>query len=434
MAEIFKAYDIRGIYPEDLNNELAYKIGRAFILFTKAKTVLIGRDMRSSSEDLFKNLSDGITDQGAEVIDINMCSTPMLYYASGSLQPDAAIMITASHNPGNYNGFKLSRKNLVPIGEEEIQEIKKLVQKNKFPESKKKGMIEEKDIYEDYKKWLLDKIKKFPFKVVIDTANSMGIKEAKIVQEITKETIPLFWQLADDFPNHLANPLEYETLKDLQKKVKETKADLGISYDGDADRVAFVDEKGDLIPMDLMIAVIASTYKDENILYDLRSSKIVPEIIEKSGNNPIKTRVGHTFIKKRMREENAVFAGEMSGHYYFRDRFYAESSTTAAIKLMQIMQKENKKLSEIIKPLRRYFQSGEINSEVEDKEGKIKELAEKYKDGKISYLDGITVEYKYWWFNVRLSNTEPVLRLNLEAGTKESMEKKRDEVLKIIRS
>lgn len=440
--KIFKAYDIRGIYPADINEDIAYKIGRATAQFLKAKKIAVGRDIRESSPVLFGALAKGITDQGADVYDIGLATTPMVYFTSGRLDVDGAISLTASHNPAEWNGMKICRAEAVPVGENSgLFEIRDLIVAGNFPEAGKKGkIIPKEEIKNDY----IDYFSSFAslgdkkFRVVIDFANAMGILEWEIFKKFPDnlEIITLFENFDGKFPNHEANPLKTETLKNLQEKVRENNADLGIAYDGDADRVGFIDENGEIIPMDLITALIAKMILEKNpgakIFYDLRSSKAVKEFIEENGGVALECPVGHANIKKIMRDESGAFAGELSGHYYFKESYMAEASTLAAIMLLNLMAETGGKISELVKNVKRYFHSGEINSEVTDKDEVIKKLKEKYSDGKISELDGVKIEYPDWWFNVRPSNTEPVLRLNLEANTKEMMEEKRDEVLKII--
>ncbi len=433
MTGIFKAYDIRGIYKEQLDEDIAYRIGRAFAVFSGAKKIVVARDMRTSSPSLFEALARGVTDQGADVVDLGMATTPQFYFCSGFYKFDAGIMVTASHNPGKYNGFKMTVKGTVPVGYETgIDKIEKMANENKFPEPEKKGEITKKEFMDDYKKLVTEGISKFQSKVVIDTANAMGVKEAEIIQDFC-EVVPMYFELDPSFPNHEANPLKYETLKDLQKKVVEEKADIGIAFDGDADRCAFVDENGEIIPSDLITALLARKFPGEKVGYDLRSSKVVAEEIKKTGGTPMITKVGHALIKKQMREENAAFSGEVSGHYYFRETFFCESSIKVCFMILELIS-GGKKISELINPLKRYVQSGEINSEVENKEAVLKKVEGKYGDAKeILHLDGVSVMFDDWWCNVRMSNTESLVRLNLEADTKELMEEKRDEILKIIR-
>ena len=439
MAGIFKAYDIRGIYPEQLNAEMAERIGRAFVVHTGAKKVVIGRDMRPHSVPLFEALAKGVMAQGADVIDIGLCSTPMSYHANGKLGADGSIMITASHNPAEWNGFKLCRKGAVPIsGATGIADIEALALANEWTDAEKPGTLSTYDIAQEYASFLRSHAKMDrKLKVVVDYANAMGSYEIAGIEDLF-EIIPMYKELDGTFPNHEANPLHTSTLDALRAKVKETGADFGAGFDGDADRCGFVDDQGEIIPMDMFTALIAqdilSTDKGATILYDLRSSRAVPECIAEHGGRPVMSRVGHAFIKAQMREENAVFAGELSGHYYFRENFVAESQGLAMIKLANLICKENQKVSTMVDPLRKkYVQSGEINSKVADVPAILNAIKEKYSDGNMFELDGISVEYSNWWFNVRASNTEPLLRLIVEADTKELMEEKRDTLLALIR-
>ena len=439
MASIFKAYDIRGIYGETLTEDLAYKIGRAFATFLKSKNVVVGRDMRPHSEPLFKALARGLTEQGASVIDIGLCSTPMAYFANGKLGADGSIMITASHNPGEWNGFKLCREKATPIsGATGIKDIEKIVLDGSFaPVAATPGKISTHNIIPEY----IAHIRKFadikrPLTVAIDFANAMGIYEAKVLDGLFKID-PLFDKLDGTFPNHEANPLVEETWEALQHKVKKGRYDFAVAFDGDADRAGFMDEKGNIIPMDMITALIAEMVlkreKGAAIYYDLRSSWAVKEVILENGGKPYMSRVGHAFIKQQMREVNASFAGELSGHYYFKENFFTESSALAAIYVANLVSQSNKPLSELIKPIQRYFASGEINSEVHDVKKVFENVRKKYSTGKMIELDGLSFEFKDWWFNVRASNTEPLVRLNLEAKTKADMEKHRDELLALIR-
>ncbi len=438
---IFKAYDIRGVYPKELNEDMAYRIGRAFADFMNVKKVLVGRDMRISSNSLFRSLSQGIINQGADVIDIGLCSSPMCYFACNFLKADASVMITASHNPAVFNGFKFTRKQAIPIsGDTGIKEIEKLSEKDKFRNVRKKGKIVRKEIMNAYVKHVLKfiKNKNAKLKVVIDCGNGMGGIEAReVFKHLKCKVIEMYFDPDGTFPNHEANPLKEENVEELRRKVVNEKADLGIAIDGDADRVFFISDTGEIIPSDFITSIIAKMHLKESpgetILYDLRSSWITPETIKANGGNPVMSKVGHSFIKEKLRKAKGVFGGELSGHFYFQDNFYADSGIIACLKIIDLIAEEKKKISDLIRPLKKYFASGEINSQVEDKEAKMKELAKKYKDGKASLLDGVRVEYEDWWFNVRPSNTEPLLRLNLEAKTRKLMEEKRDEILKIIR-
>jgi phosphomannomutase len=440
---IFKAYDIRGVYPDELDEDAAYLIGRAFVTFLKCKQVVVGQDMRKSSPSLFVSLTKGMTDQGADVIDIGHCDTPFFYFCTAKYK--AGIMVTASHNPAKYNGFKFCRDGTIPIGGDSgMEDIKRLAVKGKFQEAKKKGNITKKDMMQDFiahnLKFLNKKIKGKRLKIVIDTGNGMGgFTFPKVFKDIDVDLVPLYFDIDMSFPNHEANPLKLENVKDLQKRVVKEKADFGVSIDGDCDRCMFIDEKGDYVSSDFATALIAKqllkTHKNALFLYDLRSSWAVKEFIEENGGKTKMCRVGHAFIKAQMRKEDALFAGELSGHLYFKESVWTESTIIATILMINMLREEKKSLSALVSPLKRYFASGEINSEVKDKEGKMKELVELFKkDAKsVSYLDGIRLEFDGWWFNVRPSNTEPLLRLNLEAKSKKKMEEMRDRLLELIR-
>jgi len=438
MAGIFKAYDIRGIYGSQLTEALAKDIGRAFVTFLKCKKVVIGYDMRPHSIPLFEALCQGITMQGADVINIGMCSTPMSYYANGSLGADASVMITASHNPGEWNGFKLCREQGIPIsGATGIKDVEQIVLSKGFAApASRPGVVTTHDIVPAYVKHVrkVADIRR-PVKIAVDFANSMGILESRCLDGLI-EMKRLFDILDGTFPNHEANPLNTETLEVLQETVRHGKFDFGVAFDGDADRAGFIDEKGAIVPMDMITALIATSILEKEkgvIFYDLRSSWAVKEVIEAHGGTPMMSRVGHAFIKQQMRDNKALFAGELSGHYYFRDNYTTESSAMAVIYIANVITKTGKTLSELIKPIQRYFASGEINSEVHSSQAVLDAIRKKYTDGKLLELDGITVEYADWWFNVRCSNTEPLVRLNLEAKTKAVMEARRDELLKLIR-
>ena len=437
MAGIFKAYDIRGVYPNDLNAEIAEKIGRAYVDFTGAKKIVVGRDMRPHSIVLFEAFAKGAMTQGADVIDIGLCSTPMSYYANGFLKADGSVMITASHNPGEWNGFKLCIANAVPIsGATGIADIERIVTTGDFKPAAAQGKLSTYDIAPEYAKFLRAHVKfTKKYKVVVDYANAMGSKEIAGIKDLY-DIIPLYEELDGTFPNHHANPLELDTLDAIRAKVKETGADFGAACDGDADRCGFIDDRGEVIPMDLFTALIAQDILSEGpatILYDLRSSWSVPECIRENGGTAIMSRVGHAFIKNQMRENDAVFAGELSGHYYFKENFTAESQGLAMVKLTNLIEKSGKRVSELVAPLRRYAFSGEINSKVSDVSGILEQIRQKYADGKLVELDGISVDYPDWHFNIRASNTEPLLRLIVEGKTQKLMEEKRDELLALIR-
>ncbi len=437
MSGIFKAYDIRGVYPADINADIAEAIGRAYIEFTGAKKVVVGRDMRPHSQPLFEGLSRGMLAQGADVIDLGLCSTPMSYFANGTLKADGSVMITASHNPGEWNGFKLCRANAVPIsGATGIMDIQKIAEAKSWKKCDRPGKLSSYDIAPEYGKFLRSFAKMDrKLKVVVDYANAMGLYEIAGISDLF-DIVPLYDTLDGTFPNHEANPLHLATLDAIRAKVKEVGADFGAAFDGDADRCGFIDDRGEIIPMDLFTALIAQDILSNGpatILYDLRSSRAVPECIRENGGKAIQSRVGHAFIKAQMRENDAVFAGELSGHYYFKQNFTAESQGLAMIMLSNLICKKNKPLHELVQPLRKYFSSGEINSTVADVKPILDAIRKKYADGNMYELDGISSEYPNWWFNVRSSNTEPLLRLIVEADTQQLMEEKRDELLKLIR-
>ncbi len=439
---IFKAYDIRGIYPSEINEEDAYHIGRAVVAHLKPKTLGIGRDIRSSSPSLFKSFAEGVMDSGTNVIDLGIITTPMVYFAAGRLDIDAAISLTASHNPPEYNGLKVALRGAVPVGETNgLMEIRDLALAKNWPAVTTRGTMTQEDIKPAYYGYFASfgDFQGKHFTVAIDTANSMGVYELPIYEQWNENltVVNLYNDLDHPFQCHEANPLKTETLDELCLKVKETHADLGIAYDGDADRVGFVDETGALMGMDVVSALIAKPILEQKpgatILYDLRSSRAIKEVIEENGGRALECRVGHAYIKKQMLEEGAVFGGELSGHYYFEENSNAEASTLAAFMILNLMAKTDKKASELMAEVRRYFHSGEINSEVHDKDTVLATLKTKYADGKQHELDGLKVEYADWWFNVRPSNTEPLLRLNLEATTPELMEEKKAELLALIR-
>lgn len=437
MSGIFKAYDIRGVYPTELDAGMAEAIGRAYVEFTGARTVAIGRDMRPHSAVLLDALTRGVVEQGADVIDLGMCSTPMSYFANGKLKTDGSIIITASHNPGEWNGFKLCVADAVPIsGATGIADIERIVRARSWRKSDRTGRVIEHNIAPEYAAFLhtfsrMDR----KLKVVVDYANAMGLYEIGGIQDLFDIT-PMYDVLDGSFPNHEANPLKLDTLDAIRAKVVETGADFGAAFDGDADRCGFIDDAGEVIPMDLFTALIAQDILADGpatILYDLRSSRAVKECIEENGGRAVMSRVGHAFIKAQMREYGAVFAGELSGHYYFKENYTAESQALAMIKLGNLICKSGKKVHELVRPLKRYSSSGEINSKVADVGRVIAEIKRQYADGEMFELDGVSVEYPDWHFNVRASNTEPLLRLIVEAKDPARMAAKRDELLKLIR-
>ena len=443
--KIFKAYDIRGVYPEEMNEDIAYNIGRAIAAFTGARRVVVGRDTRLSSEAIENAVVKGLSGGGADVVKIGLASTPLVYFASGRLDVDAGVIVTASHNPAEYNGFKLCRSAAVPIGEGTgMEEIKALAMNAVFADPAAPGRVSEnpavKESYLAHIQSFFNQPGAQKKKIVIDFGNGMGIIDKPAFENLRAYLDPayLYDDLDGSFPNHEPNPLKTETMADLQKKVVSANADLGISYDGDADRVGFVDEQGEIVPMDFITALIAEEMLKKHpgglVLVDLRSSNAVREYIEKAGGRVDLCRVGHSLIKKQMREEGAIFAGELSGHYYFDENYKAELSTLAVLMIINFLNETGRPMSELVSELKKYYHSGEINSAVENKEAVMLKLREIYAAGRLNELDGVRIDFDDWWFNVRPSNTEPKLRLNVEAKTREMMEEKRDEILKIIRS
>ncbi len=438
MAGIFKAYDIRGIYGDTLTVDIAFRIGRAVATLLNPRTITVGHDMRPHSVPLFNALARGLTLQGVDVINLGLCSTPMSYFGNGSLRADAGIMVTASHNPGEWNGMKLCRAEAVPIsGATGIEDIERRVTAGEFaPAAATPGDIIEHPIQDQYVAAIRKHADlKRPITVAIDMANGMGIAEAKVFDGLF-QVDSLFDTLDGSFPNHEANPLKEETYEALQAKMRSGNYDFGVAFDGDADRAGFTDEKGDIVPMDIITALIAKevlAHEKGVILYDLRSSRAVKEVIEENGGTARMSRVGHAFIKQQMRDEHALFAGELSGHYYFRNNYCAESAALAVLRVANIVSAARQPLSELVRPIRRYATSGEINSEVRDPSAALERIMTRYHDGHRVALDGVSVEYNDWWFNVRLSNTEPLVRLNIEARTHGQMIRKRDELLVLIR-
>jgi phosphomannomutase len=442
---IFSAYDVRGIYGETLTEAVAYRIGRAAAQYLNVPEIAVGRDMRLSSPPLAAAILQGITDQGVNAVDLGMTTTDGLYFAVGKFNYPAGIMITASHNPGKYNGMKFCRAQAFPISlETGLADIRDLAVSGHFTEPSTHGKITQRDIIDDYVNHVLtfvdvNKIK--PLKVVIDAGNGMaGLVLPRVFQRLPCELVPLYFELDGSFPHHPASPIEPENMVDVQQKVREVHADLGAAFDGDADRMFPVDEHGDIVDGSMVTAAMAQSllrkHPGSTILYNLIVSKSVPALINKLGGKAVRTRVGHSYIKAEMRKLNAIFGGEHSGHFYFRDNWFADSGLIALLILLELISVEDKPLSEILKPLDQGVRSGEINSTVQDVQGKLRAIEDHFGKGaqSIDKLDGITIDYGDWWFNVRPSNTEPLLRLNVEANSRELMEQKRDEVLAFIRS
>lgn len=442
---IFKAYDIRGLYPQEMTDEDAYRIARAYVAALGCKRVVVGHDMRESAETFEAATIRGIIDQGADVVPIGLTSTCMYYFAVNHLDGDAGVMCTASHNPAEYNGYKMTGKGAVPsIALIDNDKLWESACKGDFPEPAAKGTLHEPvSVIDDYIEAVLSNVGIRSFgnlKIVVDCANGMGgFILPKLFEAVGNEPTRLYWRLDGSFPNHEANPLKIETLLALRDRVVDERADIGIAFDGDGDRVAFVDEKGQVIPGDFVTALIARQMLKKQpgakILYDLRSSWTVPEEIEKAGGTAVECRVGHGLIKKQMRAEGGYFAGELSSHYYFSDFYTTDNGDLAMLNLLKLVIDEGKKVSDIVAPLHRYFHSGEINSEVKDIPAVLAKLKEKYGPmaKRITEIDGYKAEFEDWWFNVRPSNTEPLIRLNLEAKTREKKEEKVAELLAIIR-
>jgi phosphomannomutase len=443
--KIFGSYDVRGIYGQDLSDKVAYLIGRAAAQYLQVPEIAVGRDMRLSSPQITAALINGITDQGVNAIELGMTTTDELYFAVGKFNYSAGVMVTASHNPGKYNGMKFCRAQAKPVSKETgLAEIRDLAMSGNFVEPAHKGEVIQRDVLDDYVKHALsfiDVSKIKPLKVVIDAGNGMaGLAMPKVFEHLPCTLIPLYFELDGNFPNHPASPIEPENMLDLQKKVREVGADLGAAFDGDADRMFPVDEHGNIVDGSMVTAIAANSllrkYPGSTILYNLIVSKSVPELVEQLGGKALRTRVGHSYIKAEMRTHNAIFGGEHSGHFYFRDNWYADSGLIAFLMTLELVSQANQPLSVTLKPLDQWVRSGEYNSTVNNTQSKLKALEDRYGPEALSvdHLDGVTFDFGSWWFNVRPSNTEPLLRLNVEAKSRELMEEKRDEVLAFIRS
>ena len=441
---IFKSYDIRGTFPEQLNYDVALAIGRAFAdLITDSGPIAVGRDMRLSSPEIAKAVIEGINMQGKDAVDLGLITTDMSYFAAGNYSFAGGVMITASHNPPQYNGFKLCKRDAVPVsGEGGIYEMRDNILKDNFKKAEKKGNISKKATLSD---WLdhslsfidIKKIK--PLKVVVDAGNGMGsILFEGLKKKLPLEIIPLYFELDGSFPNHLPAPLVPENLEDAQKKVLEEKADLGLVFDGDGDRVVLIDEKGEALRGTILTAMIADSFLKKNkgatILYNAICGWIVPEVIENGGGKGIRVPVGHSLIKENMRKYDALFAGEHSGHYYFRDNWYADSALITTLIALEIICFSDKTLSKLVERFDKYEASGEINFKVDDKQKAMDEIEKSYKDKaeSIDKLDGVSIWFKDWWFNLRPSNTEPLLRLNIEAKTEDLLKSSQKELIDLI--
>jgi phosphomannomutase len=443
--KVFKAYDVRGLYPGELDEAGAEAIGRAYVEQFEPRRMAVGRDMRLSSPAMQDALMRGAASAGAEILDLGLVGTEMVYFAVGSLGLDGGAMVTASHNPRDYTGMKLVRRGALPVGGESgLLDVRdRAVASDGSRAAAAGGSIEEHDIWPAYVERVLsfvdvEAIK--PLQVVIDAANGMaGAMLPRVLEHLPVDAVRCYFEPDGAFPNHEPNPLLPENREFIVAKTLEEGADLGVAFDGDADRCFFVDDTGEFVPGDFVTALFAESVLEKEpgakIIYDVRASRAVPDTIERAGGVPLVNRVGHAFIKARMRKEDAAFAGEVSGHYYFRDFSQADSGVVPFLLMLELISKKGRPLSEILEPLRsRYFITGELNTPVPDVALKLQELKERYADGRISHLDGISVDFDDWHFNVRPSNTEPLLRLNLEATSEALLEEKRDEVLSVIRS
>jgi len=437
---IFKSYDIRGIYPLDLNEETAYLIGRGFVEYTGAKRVVVGRDMRISSPTLFEALTKGIINQGADVYDMGEVPTEFLYFAVGNYGYETGIMITASHNPKEYNGFKMIKKVSSGFAMIRGEDIVDIIERAEFSEVQDKGKMENINVWQDYLNHIfslvdLKKIK--PFKVAIDAGNGMAGKVIpELVPKLPIKVISLNFKLDGNFPAHPSNVFKEGATDQISRTVRKEKADFGFIFDGDADRIYLIDERGAFIPADVSLLLLAKYFLEKNpgtaIAYNTICSKAVPEFIEKWGGKPIRTKVGFVNVREEAIKNNGIMGGELSGHYCFKDNFYGDSGFITFLILLQVISESGKKVSEMIAELSPYAKTSEINFEIEDKQRVLNKVKEKHSDGKQDYLDGVTVEYDDWWFNLRPSQTEPLLRLTIEAKTKELLEEKKKELSSFI--
>lgn len=456
-SSIFKSYDIRGIYPNQLNENTAYQIGRGFVKHAGAKKIFVGHDARFSSLELFRAFAEGAISQGADIYNIGLVPTEAVYFAVGAYDCDAGIMITASHNPKKYNGFKMMTKEGDDIVWIRGRDLFSTIEKNSY-EEKPHGKIYEQDIWKDYAGKVLsfvgDKIE--PFKIAVDASNGVaGIAILKIKGKLPIEITELNFEPNGNFPNHPPNPMEDGSLNQIKDKIVKNGLDFGFIFDGDGDRIFLVDETGKMVSADIVLLILAKYFllnasreaprdlasgksasgkSGETIAYNAVCSKAVPEFIKKWGGNPVRTAVGFVNIREGLIKNNGIMGGELSAHYCFRDYFYTDSGIIAFLTLLQIISSENKKVSELAKELSPYFKSSELNFEIEDKEAVLEKIKEKYLDGRQDFLDGVTVEYKDWWFNVRPSNTEPLLRLTVEANTEDLLEQKKKELNDFIKS
>jgi phosphomannomutase len=443
--KVFKAYDVRGIYPDELDEAGAHAIGRAYVEEFEPRRIAVGRDMRLSSPSMAEAFMRGAAESGADVLDLGLVGTEMVYFAVGELELDGGAMVTASHNPKEYTGLKIVRRGALPVGGDSgLLDIRTRAMAGDSPPTGPQGTIEPSDIWPAF----VDRVLSFvdvsvirPLRVVIDAANGMaGAMLPPVLDRLPIDAVRCFFEPDGTFPNHEPNPLLPENREFIISKTLEEGADLGVAFDGDADRCFFVDDGGEFVPGDFVTALLAESVLTKEpgakIIYDVRASWAVPETISSAGGVPLVNRVGHAFIKHRMRQEQALFGGEVSGHYYFRDFSQADSGVVPFLLMLELVSRKNMKLSEILAPFReRYFITGELNTPVSDVPVKLQELKERFGLlGEVSHLDGLSIDADDWHMNVRPSNTEPLLRLNLEARTKDEMERRRDEILEVIRN
>jgi phosphomannomutase len=438
---IFKAYDVRGVYPDELDDDIARRVGNAFVAFTRPALVLVGRDMRPSSEPLTAAFAEGAALAGADVVELGLTSTDLVYFAAGRLDAPAA-MLTASHNPVQYNGIKLCRAGAAPVGQDTgLAQIKAMVASGLLERAEERGRVEQRDLLPEYVQHVhsfvdVDALR--PLRVVADTANGMGgLVVPAVFADLPFELSTLYPELDGTFPNHPADPVQAENLKDLQKAVLDADADVGLAFDGDADRVVLVDDQAQPVSGSITTAMLAKAVLEkspgETIVHNLICSKVVPEIVREMSGTPVRSRVGHSFIKQVMAETGAIFGGEHSAHYYFRDNFRADSGIIAALMMLEQLSRADQPLSELRRPFERYAASGERNTRVDDPDAVIDRVATAYPNAHQDRLDGLTVDLGDWWFNLRPSNTEPLLRLNLEAKDAASCEAHTAEVLALVR-
>jgi phosphomannomutase len=444
--KVFKAYDVRGIYPAELDEDGAYAIGRAYVEQFEPRRIAVGRDMRLSSPSMAAALIRGATEAGADVLDLGLVGTEMVYFAVGELELDGGVAVTASHNPKEYTGMKIVRRGALPVGGDSgLLDIRdRAMSLGDASGGQTPGQVQEYDVWPAYVERVLSFVDVSaikPLRVVIDAANGMaGVMLPPVLERLPIEATRFYFEPDGTFPNHEPNPLLPENREFIVERTTSEGADFGVAFDGDADRCFFVDDAGGFVPGDFVTALLAESVLEKDpggkIIYDVRASWAVPETIEGAGGTPLINRVGHAFIKHRMREEGAVFGGEVSGHYYFRDFSQADSGVVPFLLMLELVSRRGQKLSEILRPYRdRYFITGELNMPVPDVALKLEELQDRFgPQGEVSHLDGISVNADEWHFNVRPSNTEPLLRLNLEARSEELMERKRDEVLDVIRA